>query len=74
MFNAPTTVTRRTRENVLGRVRPSPVGLAIEKDVYPSPSDPRPAMFEPLATKIEQFITLAIRVIASTFVEWIDAV
>ena len=44
------------------------MGLAIEKEVYPSPSDPRPAMFEPLATKIEQFITRAIRVIASTFV------
>ena len=32
ILKAPTTVTRRSRENVLGLVRPSPVGLAMEKD------------------------------------------
>ncbi len=50
------------------------MGLAIEKLVYPSPLNPIPATFEPFATKIEQFIALAMRVIVSTFVEWIDAV
>ena len=74
MRSAPTTVTRRILENVLGLVSPSPVGLAIEKDVNPSPPSPRPAKFGPLATKIEQFIARAILVIVSTLVEWIDAV
>jgi hypothetical protein len=57
------------RENVLGRVNPSPVGLAIEKELKPSPPSPRPEMFGPFATMIEQFISLAIRVIVSTFDE-----
>src|SRR5487761_2267476 len=41
--SAPTTVIRRSREKVRGRVRPSPDGLAIEKEVKPSPPSPRPA-------------------------------
>ena len=64
----------RILEKVLGRVRPSPVGLAMEKDVNPSPPSPRPAKLGPLATKIEQFIARAMRVIVSTLVEWMDAV
>ena len=47
-------MTRRILEKVLGRVIPSPVGLAMENDVNPSPPSPRPAKFGPLATKIEQ--------------------
>ena len=71
---APTTVTRRIRENVLGRVSPSPVGLAIENELNPSPPSPRPETLGPFATMIEQFISRAMRVIVSTLVEWIDAV
>ena len=41
--SAPTTVIRRSREKVRGRVRPSPDGLAIENEVKPSPPSPRPA-------------------------------
>ncbi len=74
MRSAPTTVTLRILEKVRGRVIPSPVGLAIEYDVNPSPPSPSPAKFGPLATKIEQFIAFAMRVIVSTLVEWMDAV
>ena len=40
----------------------------------PSPPSPRPAKLGPLATKIEQFIARAMRVIVATLVEWMDAV
>ncbi len=65
---------RRSREKVRGRVRPSPVGEAIENDENPSPPSPSPAKLGPLATKMLQFIARAMRVIVSTLVEWIDAV
>ncbi len=37
-----------------GPVSPSPVGLAIVNEQYPSPSSPRPACERPFLTKIEQ--------------------
>jgi hypothetical protein len=39
---APTTVIRRSRENVRGLVSPSPVGLAMENEEKPSPPCPSP--------------------------------
>src|SRR4051794_13346216 len=71
---APTTVIRRSRENVRGRVIPSPDGLAIDIVANPSPPWPSPEKLGPFATKIEQFIARAIAVIVATFVEWIEAV
>jgi hypothetical protein len=43
ILSAPTTAIRRSRVNVIGRVMPSPVGLAIENEVKPSPPSPSPA-------------------------------
>src|SRR5450759_5873132 len=68
--SAPTTVIRRSREKVRGRVRPSPDGLAIENEQKPSPPSPRPAILGPFVTKMLQFIARAIFVIVSTSVSY----
>ncbi len=57
------------REKVRGRVSPSPVGVAIEKEVKSSPPAPRPAMLAELATKIDTFMRRAMRVMCSTSLE-----
>ena len=66
MRREPTTERRRIREKLRGLVSPSPVGVAIEKEVKSSPPAPSPAVLGPLATKIEQFMRCAILVMAST--------
>ena len=50
-------------------VQPSPVGVAMEKEVYPSPPEPRPAVEDPFFTKMVQRHARAIFVMFSTFLE-----
>src|ERR1700733_7538184 len=59
--NAPTSVQRRQRGKLFGVVMPSPVGLAIVKDVGPSPLKPSPAWDGPFLTKMLALHSRAMR-------------
>ena len=56
-----TSTQRRQRENDRGPVSPSPVGLAMVNELYPSPSRPRPACDRPFLTKMLQSHSFAMR-------------
>src|ERR1043165_236061 len=69
-----TRTQRRQREKLRGPVIPSPVGLAMVNEQYPSPSRPRPACERAFFTKIEQSQSLAMRLKLSRFFECMIAV
>src|ERR1043165_2648310 len=69
-----TRTQRRQREKLRGPVIPSPVGLAMVNEQYPSPSRPRPACERAFFTKIEQSQSLAMRLRLSRFFECMIAV
>ena len=65
---------RRSRVNVSGVVTPSPVGPAIENEIYPSPPSPRLAMLGPFLMNKVVSIALPILVMFVTFSEWMSDV